>query len=151
MDIIQLNQNYIDEIIEYRIAMMKTEEQVDETPELINAIRKFLEKHLNINYFQYAILNDNEIVSTAAYRIEEYLPQNHNLAGKKALIENVYTKPEHENKGHCKSLMNYLMGEIQTQGINVIELSTKNSKARTIYKNFGFYKKENVMKWSDKK
>ena len=117
----------------------------------IQRTRDFIEKHLDVNYFQYGLLVSDEIVSTCAFRIEEYLPQVHNLVGKKALIENVFTKPEHENQGYSQHLLKHCISEITNQGIDTIELSVYEDKPRKIYEKFGFKNKESVMKWRNEK
>ena len=99
--------------------------------------RMFLKEHLNKDYFMF-LIEDKEIMATAAIQLISYMPLCTNLSGKKGYISNVYTKKNFQGKGLQKLLLKEVINFAKINKVDSLELGTSNPIAIKLYNSFGF-------------
>lgn len=72
------------------------------------------------------------------------MPTYHNPSGYKAYIMNMYTHPDYRRRGIAYKMLDILVNEAKSKGINAISLETT-EMGRPVYEKYGFVQMKNEM------
>lgn len=97
----------------------------------------YYSKHLSNDLEVYVCRMDGDIVACAFLLIVEKPMSPSFITGKTGTILNVYTKPEHRQKGLAKQLMTMMLEDAAHMNISVIELKSTESGYK-LYQSVGF-------------
>ncbi|NHJ87975.1 MAG: GNAT family N-acetyltransferase [Asgard group archaeon] len=147
----------INKLIEFRIEFLKEFQQTPNEPEMITfqkSLRDFLlEKMKSDEFIAWLAEVNNEIIATSGLSFLQRPPHFHNLTGKFGYIMNMYTKPEWRQKGIASALLEKLIEEIRSKGIDFIFLHAT-PIGKPLYLKYGFTEdvgdKEMVLKLKEK-
>ena len=108
--------------------------------ELVLQTREYYEDYINKTLFIFGYIENEEIVSVAAYEALKRLPtpKINNLNSDIAYVCSIYTKEEYRNKGYSKLLLNEVIEDAKKRGLTRFKLSSHNEIAIKLYKKFGF-------------
>ena len=100
------NKMDIDKIVQIRIKQQKAiwKDEYDDKYNLVNTTKKYLEKHLNNDFYAFVEEKGNDIIAICCLQVVEYIPQC-NDNGKHGYICNVYTSDDFRNKGIQTNLL----------------------------------------------
>lgn len=137
----KLNINDIDTYCNLRVAMLLSDKSVSyNKEELVLQTREYYEDYINKTLFIFGYIENEEIVSVAAYEVLKRLPtpKINNLNSDIAYVCSIYTKEEYRNKGYSKLLLNEVIEDAKKRGLTRFKLSFHNEIAIKLYKKFGF-------------
>lgn len=137
----KLNINDIDSYCNLRVAMLLSDKSVSyNKEELVLQTREYYEDYINKTLFIFGYIENEEIVSVAAYEVLKRLPtpKINNLNSDIAYVCSIYTKEEYRNKGYSKLLLNEVIEDAKKRGLTRFKLSSHNEIAIKLYKKFGF-------------
>ena len=137
----KLNINDIDTYCNLRVAMLLSDKSVSyNKEELVLQTREYYEDYINKTLFIFGYIENEEIVSVAAYEVLKRLPtpKINNLNSDIAYVSSIYTKEEYRNKGYSKLLLNEVIEDAKKRGLTRFKLSSHNEIAIKLYKKFGF-------------
>ena len=137
----KLNINDIDTYGNLRVAMLLSDKSVSyNKEELVLQTREYYEDYINKTLFIFGYIENEEIVSVAAYEVLKRLPtpKINNLNSDIAYVCSIYTKEEYRNKGYSKLLLNEVIEDAKKRGLTRFKLSSHNEIAIKLYKKFGF-------------
>lgn len=137
----KLNINDIDTYCNLRVAMLLSDKSVSyNKEELVLQTREYYEDYINKTLFIFGYIENEEIVSVAAYEVLKRLPtpKINNLNSDIAYVCSIYTKEEYRNKGYSKLLLNEVIEDAKKRGLTRFKLSSHNEIAIKLYKKFGF-------------
>lgn len=137
----KLNINDIDTYCNLRVAMLLSDKSVSyNKEELVLQTREYYEDYINKTLFISGYIENEEIVSVAAYEVLKRLPtpKINNLNSDIAYVCSIYTKEEYRNKGYSKLLLNEVIEDAKKRGLTRFKLSSHNEIAIKLYKKFGF-------------
>ena len=137
----KLNINDIDTYCNLRVAMLLSDKSVSyNKEELVLQTREYYEDYINKTLFIFGYIENEEIVSVAAYEVLKRLPtpKIKNLNSDIAYVCSIYTKEEYRNKGYSKLLLNEVIEDAKKRGLTRFKLSSHNEIAIKLYKKFGF-------------
>lgn len=105
-----------------------------------SSLPNYYRKHLNKDLFVY-IARDDIIIACCFLLILEKPANPSFINGRIGNVKNIYTKPKYRNQGIARKLMEQLISDANTLGLDYLELkSTKNRYA--LYKSLGFQEVE---------
>ena len=133
------NKMDIDKIVQIRIEQQKAiwKDEYDDKYNLVNTTKKYLEKHLNNDFYAFIEEKGNDIIAICCLQIVEYIPQC-NDNGKHGYICNVYTSDDFRNKGIQTNLLKKVINFAKENNLCELNLATDSEKAISIYKKLGF-------------
>lgn len=137
----KLDINDIDSYCNLRVAMLLSDKSVSyNEEELVLQTREYYENYINKTLFIFGYIENEEIVSVAAYEVLKRLPtpKNNNLNSDIAYVCSIYTKEEYRNKGYSKLLLNEVIKDAKKRGLTRFKLSSHNEIAIKMYEKFGF-------------
>lgn len=137
----KLDINDIDNYCNLRVAMLLSDKSVSYSKEeLVLQTREYYENYINKTLFIFGYIENEEIVSVAAYEILKRLPtpKINNLNSDIAYVCSIYTKEEYRNKGYSKLLLNEVIEDAKKRGLTRFKLSSHNEIAIKMYEKFGF-------------
>ena len=137
----KLDINDIDSYCNLRVAMLLSDKSVSYSKEeLVLQTREYYENYINKTLFIFGYIENEEIVSVAAYEVLKRLPtpKINNLNSDIAYVCSIYTKEEYRNKGYSKLLLNEVIEEAKKRGLTRFKLSSHNEIAIKMYEKFGF-------------
>ena len=137
----KLNINDIDTYCNLRVAMLLSDKSVSyNKEELVLQTREYYEDYINKTLFIFGYIENEEIVSVAAYEVLKRLPtpKINNLNSDIAYVCSIYTKEEYRNKVYSKLLLNEVIEDAKKRGLTRFKLSSHNEIAIKLYKKFGF-------------
>lgn len=138
----------IEELAELRILQQKDDwqEEYEDKMNLKETTKKYLSKHLNGDIYFFIARESNKIIATCGIQIIEYLPQC-NDNGLMGHICDVFTQKEYRKRGIQTSLLKKCTDFARKKGVKMIQLSTDNPEAISIYKRIGFKHDKLMMIW----
>lgn len=141
----------IEELINLRILQQKDEwqEEYEDKNNLKEITKSYLNKHLNNDIYFFVVRENNKIVATCGLQIIEQLPQCNNN-GLMGYICNVFTRKEYRKRGIQTNLLNKCIDFANKKDVKMIQLSTDNPEAISIYKKIGFEQDKLMMIWKGK-
>lgn len=133
------NKMDIDKIVQIRIKQQKAiwKDEYDDKYNLVNMTKKYLEKHLNNDFYTFIEEKGNDIIAICCLQVVEYIPQC-NDNGKHGYICNVYTSDDFRNKGIQTNLLKKVINFAKENNLCELNLATDSEKAISIYKKLGF-------------
>lgn len=133
------NKMDIDKIVQIRIKQQKAiwKDEYDDKYNLVNTTKKYLEKHLNNDFYAFIEEKGNDIIAICCLQVVEYIPQC-NDNGKHGYICNVYTSDDFRNKGIQTNLLKKVINFAKENNLCELNLATDSEKAISIYKKLGF-------------
>lgn len=137
----KLDINDIDNYCNLRVAMLLSDKSVTyNKEELVLQTREYYENYINKTLFIFGYIENEEIVSVAAYEVLKRLPtpKINNLNSDIAYVCSIYTKEEYRNKGYSKLLLNEVIEDAKKRGLTRFKLSSHNEIAIKMYEKFGF-------------
>lgn len=137
----KLDINDIDSYCNLRVAMLLSDKSVSyNKEELVLQTREYYENYINKTLFIFGYIENEEIVSVAAYEVLKRLPtpKINNLNSDIAYVCSIYTKEEFRNKGYSKLLLNEVIEDAKKRGLTRFKLSSHNEIAIKMYEKFGF-------------
>lgn len=137
----KLDINDIDSYCNLRVAMLLSDKSVSyNKEELVLQTREYYENYINKTLFIFGYIENEEIVSVAAYEVLKRLPtpKINNLNSDIAYVCSIYTKEEFRNKGYSKLLLNEVVEDAKKRGLTRFKLSSHNEIAIKMYEKFGF-------------
>lgn len=137
----KLDINDIDNYCNLRVEMLLSDKSVSYSKEeLVLQTREYYENYINKTLFIFGYIENEEIVSVAAYEILKRLPtpKINNLNSDIAYVCSIYTKEEYRNKGYSKLLLNEVIEDAKKRGLTRFKLSSHNEIAIKMYEKFGF-------------
>lgn len=137
----KLDINDIDTYCNLRVAMLLSDKSVSyNKEELVLQTREYYEDYINKTLFIFGYIENEEIVSVAAYEVLKRLPtpKINNLNSDIAYVCSIYTKEEYRNKGYSKLLLNEVIEDAKKRGLTRFKLSSHNEIAIKMYEKFGF-------------
>lgn len=137
----KLDINDIDSYCNLRVAMLLSDKSVSyNEEELVFQTRKYYKNYINKTLFIFGYLENEEIVSVAAYEVLKRLPtpKINNLNSDIAYVCSIYTKEEFRNRGYSKLLLNEVIEDAKKRGLTRFKLSSHNEIAIKMYEKFGF-------------
>lgn len=137
----KLDINDINTYCNLRVAMLLSDKSVSyNKEELVLQTREYYEDYINKTLFIFGYIENEEIVSVAAYEVLKRLPtpKINNLNSDIAYVCSIYTKEEYRNKGYSKLLLNEVIEDAKKRGLTRFKLSSDNEIAIKLYKKFGF-------------
>ena len=137
----KLDINDIDNYCNLRVAMLLSDKSVSYSKEeLVLQTREYYENYINKTLFIFGYIENEEIVSVAAYEVLKRLPtpKINNLNSDIAYVCSIYTKEEYRNKGYSKLLLNEVIEDAKKRGLTRFKLSSHNEIAIKMYEKFGF-------------
>lgn len=137
----KLDINDIDNYCNLRVAMLLSDKSVSyNKEELVFQTRKYYKNYINKTLFIFGYIENEEIVSVAAYEIIKRLPtpKINNLNSDIAYVCSIYTKEEYRNKGYSKLLLKEVIEDAKKRGLTRFKLSSHNEIAIKMYEKFGF-------------
>lgn len=148
----KLDINDIDNYCNLRVAMLLSDKSVSyNKEELVLQTREYYENYINKTLFIFGYIENEEIVSVAAYEVLKRLPtpKINNLNSDIAYVCSIYTKEEFRNKGYSKLLLNEVIEDAKKRGLTRFKLSSHNEIAIKMYEEFGFTKNDESMVKND--
>lgn len=148
----KLDINDIDSYCNLRAAMLLSDKSVSyNEEELVLQTREYYENYINKTLFIFGYIENEEIVSVAAYEVLKRLPtpKINNLNSDIAYVCSIYTKEEFRNKGYSKLLLNEVIEDAKKRGLTRFKLSSHNEIAIKMYEKFGFKSDLTVMVKND--
>ncbi len=148
----KLDINDIDTYCNLRVAMLLSDKSVSyNKEELVLQTREYYEDYINKTLFIFGYIENEEIVSVAAYEVLKRLPtpKINNLNSDIAYVCSIYTKEEYRNKGYSKLLLNEVIEDAKKRGLTRFKLSSHNEIAIKMYEKFGFKSDLTVMVKND--
>lgn len=139
----KLDINDIDNYCNLRVEMLLSDKSVSyDKEELIFQTKNYCKEYINKTLFIFGYIENNEIVSIAAYEILKRLPtpKINNINSDIAYVCSVYTKKEFRKKGHSKLLLNEIIKDANKRGLTRFKLSSHNEIAIKMYEKLGFKK-----------
>ena len=135
-------------LIEFRIEFLK-EFQTGGKDEDLDIFREHLgnyfRKHMNDTFLAWLAVDDeNNIIATSGLAIIVKPPHLKNFTGKESYIMNMYTLPNWRRKGIGSALLEKLLEESKTRGINRVSLFATPT-GRTLYEKYDFKTSEDFM------
>ena len=129
----------IDKIVQIRIEQQKEDwkEEYFDKYNLEESTKKYLEQHLNNDFFAFIEEENNVIIAICCLQIIDYLPQC-NDNGKQGYICNVYTSKKYRNRGIQTNLLNEVIKFAIKNDLCELNLSTDSETAISIYQKLGF-------------
>lgn len=142
----------IEELAKLRILQQKDEWQNEYEDEmnLYEKTKEYLNKHLNKDIYFFITKNNDKIIATCGIQIIQYLPQC-NDNGLMGYICDVFTLPEHRKKGIQTKMLKECIEFAKKKEVKMIQLSTDNPDAISIYKKIGFEYDKLMMIWKEGK
>lgn len=137
----KLDINDIDSYCNLRVSMLLSDKSVSyNEEELVFQTREYYENYINKTLFIFGYIENEEIVSVAAYEVLKRLPtpKINNLNSDIAYVCSIYTKEEYRNKGYSKLLLNEVIEDAKKRGLTRFKLSSHNEIAIKMYEKFGF-------------
>lgn len=137
----KLDINDIDSYCNLRVSMLLSDKSVSyNEEELVFQTRKYYENYINKTLFIFGYIENEKIVSVAAYEVLKRLPtpKINNLNSDIAYVCSIYTKEEYRNKGYSKLLLNEVIEDAKKRGLTRFKLSSHNEIAIKMYEKFGF-------------
>ena len=130
----------IDTLIKLRLGYISQEIIIsdEEKERLTPHLTKYFEEHIsNDSFTAYGYFLNDQIISSAFLITDKCPPGLNNLNGTFGIIMNVFTYPEHREKGYARAVMEYLIEDAKRKGIQVLDLyATENGKP--LYEKLGF-------------
>ena len=139
----KLDINDIDNYCDLRVEMLLSDKSVSyDKEELIFQTKNYYKEYINKTLFIFGYIENNEIVSIAAYEILKRLPtpKINNINSDIAYVCSVYTKKEFRKKGYSKLLLNEIIKDANKRGLTRFKLSSHNEIAIKMYEKLGFKK-----------
>lgn len=139
----KLDINDIDNYCNLRVEMLLSDKSVSyDKEELIFQTKNYCKEYINKTLFIFGYIENNEIVSIAAYEILKRLPtpKINNINSDIAYVCSVYTKKEFRKKGYSKLLLNEIIKDANKRGLTRFKLSSHNEIAIKMYEKLGFKK-----------
>ena len=129
----------IDKIVQIRIEQQKEDwkEEYFDKYNLKESTKKYLEQHLNNDFYAFIEEENNNIIAICCLQIIDYLPQC-NDNGKQGYICNVYTSKKYRNRGIQTNLLNEVIKFAIKNNLCELNLSTDSESAIPIYRKLGF-------------
>lgn len=137
----KLDINDIDSYCNLRVSMLLSDKSVTyNKEELVLQTREYYENYINKTLFIFGYIENEKIVSVAAYEVLKRLPtpKINNLNSDIAYVCSIYTKEEYRNKGYSKLLLNEVIEDAKKRGLTRFKLSSHNEIAIKMYEKFGF-------------
>lgn len=104
----------------------------------------YLKALKNNTHIAYLVFNENSIVGSGGISFFQVMPTYHNPSGYKAYIMNMYTHPDYRRRGIAYKILDILVNEAKSKGINAISLETT-EMGRPVYEKYGFVQMKNEM------
>ena len=131
----------INELVRTRIIVLRAANKLSDDVDMslvekesYEYYKRTLENGEHIAYLVY----DNEIfIGAGGVSFYQVMPTYHNPTGKKAYIMNMYTHPDYRRRGIASAVLDLLVKEALTRGVEHISLEAT-SMGRPLYTKFGF-------------
>ena len=124
-------------IIELRLQLLKDEGQ-EASSSIVDQVKVFFENQFASNqYVQWFVEQDNEVMATGAIQFIAFPPSYFNPTGIRGYIANMYTLPEHRNKGIARKLLQQLEAEAKARNVKHLFLIAS-EMGKPLYKKNGF-------------
>ena len=104
----------------------------------------YLKALKNNTHIAYLVFNENSIVGSGGISFFQVMPTYHNPSGYKAYIMNMYTHPDYRRRGIAYKMLDILVNEAKSKGINAISLEAT-EMGRPVYEKYGFVQMKNEM------
>lgn len=104
----------------------------------------YLKALKNNTHIAYLVFNENSIVGSGGISFFQVMPTYHNPNGYKAYIMNMYTHPDYRRRGIAYKMLDILVNEAKSKGINAISLEAT-EMGRPVYEKYGFVQMKNEM------
>lgn len=104
----------------------------------------YLKALKNNTHIAYLVFNENSIVGSGGISFFQVMPTYHNPSGYKAYIMNMYTHPDYRRRGIAYKMLDILVNEAKSKGINAISLETT-EMGRPVYEKYRFVQMKNEM------
>ncbi|MER1956997.1 MAG: GNAT family N-acetyltransferase [Solibacillus sp.] len=88
-------------------------------------------------YVQWLVEQDNQVIATGAIQFIAFPPSYFNPTGIRGYIANMYTLPEHRNKGIARKLLQQLEAEAKARNVKHLFLIAS-EMGKPLYKKNGF-------------
>lgn len=132
--------DYSQQLVDLRLAYL-TEDHgslTDEEAKLISErLPDYYDRHLDKDLFVYICTDGDEILSCVFLLVTEKPANPDFINGKTGTVLNVYTKPEHRHKGYAKKLVEMMLDDSKTMGLDFVELKATED-GYSLYKKAGF-------------
>jgi GNAT superfamily N-acetyltransferase len=134
----------LDTLVELRLAYLHedlgklsavTEEMI------ITQLKEYITKHINDIFTAFFAETDGKVVSTAFMAIADRPANPFMMTGRTALVQNVFTYPEHRRRGIATLVLKELIAEAKRQNVSYIELSAT-ADGKPVYQKLGFVEKQ---------
>lgn len=140
MIFIKADKDDISSLVEMRISYLNEDYGTLETSteQKIRAILPaYFEKHLNLDLFAYVAKEDRRMLAAAFLLVVEKPANPSFITGKTGTILNVFTHKNYRRKGIAGQLLNLMLNDARTLGIDLIELKATD-EGYNLYKSLGF-------------
>ena len=97
----------------------------------------FFQTHLNKDCICYIVREQDMIVSCAFLLVVEKPMSPAFISGKTGTVLNVYTRPEFRHRGCAKRIMERLIADAETMGLDSVELKATDA-GYALYRSMGF-------------
>ena len=88
-------------------------------------------------HIAYLVYDNGKFIGAGGVSFYQVMPTYHNPTGKKAYIMNMYTHPDYRRRGIASAVLDLLVKEALTRGVEHISLEAT-SMGRPLYTKFGF-------------
>ena len=94
----------------------------------------------------YLAFDGDRVVGAGGVSYYRVMPTCHNPTGRKAYIMNMYVAPDHRRRGIATALLDLLMADIRSRGVESVSLEAT-AMGRPLYEKYGFVAMEHEMEW----
>lgn len=133
-------------IIQLRLQLLKDEGQ-EASSTIEDQLKVFFRNQFaSSQYVQWFVEQDNEVMATGAIQFIAFPPSYFNPTGIRGYIANMYTLPDHRNKGIAKKLLQQLEAEAKERNVKHLFLITSDM-GKPLYKKYGFTENDIYMEY----
>ena len=145
MKYIKTTKEDIEILMKIRLEMLREVNNLPDSYEydkaFIDESRRYFEEG---NQTTVLAMEGDEVVGCASLSYIWIMPTFSHLAGKRAHLMNVYTKPDYRRKGISKRMVEMLIGEAKEKGVTEISLDAT-AMGRPLYESLGFKASDECM------
>lgn len=136
----------LDALIQLRLQLLEDEGQ-EASSTIEDQLKVFFENQFTSNqYVQWFVEQGNEVMATGAIQFIAFPPSYFNPTGIRGYIANMYTHPEHRNKGIAKKLLQQLEAEAKARNVKHLFLIASDM-GKPLYKKYGFTENDIYMEY----
>lgn len=142
----EISNKDIPQLVNMRLRMLE-ETTDEELPEgLDKQIRRFVRKHMEDGTCRGVVAEKKgKVVADAVIYLFETMPDEINIAGRTAMLYNVYTLPEYRGQGIMAKMLPEVIRLAREAGAKELKM-TAAQKAIPLYERMGFHVNDDAMK-----